>query len=218
MPVFLNTNPHYLKYYKEVHRPHTEHPPHRLGLERARPEPLELGRRAGQDDNRCPAHLEHESRRGAGEPERDCACGKCRLLADAVLEVGVRPPQALGDRARDGADLGVKPLVEHKAAARSLRDQLDGTVVVRRPKTARDQTQVRLQACPQRGLELVRPVADDRDPCRLEPERQRLAGEEGAVQVGAFAANELAARDDDRDLRRPLRARCQGLRGRCRPR
>ena len=45
------------------------------------------------------------------------------------------------------------------------------------------------------------PVADDRDPRRLEPERERLAREERAVQVGALAADELAARDDDRGPR-----------------
>ena len=48
-----------------------------------------------------------------------------------------------------------------------------------------------------RCLELGRIVADDVDPRRLEAEREQRARQERAVQVGALAADELAAGDDD---------------------
>jgi hypothetical protein len=69
---------------------------------------------------------------------------------------------------------------------------------VRRPEPARDDADVGLQSLAERGRELAGRVADDRDPCRFEPEREELAGKERTVQVGALAADELAAGDDDR--------------------
>ncbi len=78
------------------------------------------------------------------------------------------------------------------------RDELDGAVVVGRAEAAGDEAHVGAHPLPQRLLELRGRVADDRDPRRLEPEPQRLAGVERAVAVGAVAAYELAARDDDR--------------------
>ena len=53
----------------------------------------------------------------------------------------------------------------------------------------------------QRRLQLVRVVADDRDPRRLETEPEGLLRIERAVEVGSLAAHELAARDDDRGAR-----------------
>ena len=50
----------------------------------------------------------------------------------------------------------------------------------------------------QRPLEVLRAVADDRDPLGVEPESLRLCGEERAVPVLPLAAHELAPRDDDR--------------------
>ena len=51
-------------------------------------------------------------------PSEIAPSGQRRLLADAELEVRVRPAQPLGDPARDGADLLVQALVEHEPAAR----------------------------------------------------------------------------------------------------
>ncbi len=47
------------------------------------------------------------------------------------------------------------------------------------------------------SLELCGVVADDLDPCGLEPERQQRASEERAVEIRPLTAHELAARDDD---------------------
>jgi hypothetical protein len=83
---------------------------------------------------------------------------------------------------------------------------------VGRAEAAGDAAEVVLEAVPERALELVRPVADDRDPRRLEPEGERLPGEERAVQVGPLAADELASGDDDRGARAPRQLRYQGRR------
>ena len=93
-------------------------------------------------------------------------------------------------------------------------DELDRAVVVRRAEAAGDEADVRLEALAQCRLELVRVVADDRNPDGLQPEQERLPGVEGAVEVGSLPPYELAARDDDRGpgtpqepgeiLRRPL--------------
>jgi hypothetical protein len=157
------------------------------------------------------AGVEHDPGSGACEAEGDRSVRQGRLLADAVLEVGVRPPQAFGERARPGADLVVESDVQDELPASRLRDQLDRSVVVRRPEAARDEAEIGGEALPQRRLELVRPVADDGDPPRLEAEGERLRGEERPVQVGALAADELAARDDDRGAR-PPGARCPAQR------
>ena len=74
---------------------------------------------------------------------------------------------------------------------------------MRRPESARNDAELGLEAFPQRGQQFVGRVADDGDPGRLEPEREQLAGEKRAVQVGAVAADELASRDDDRSPRPP---------------
>lgn len=58
---------------------------------------------------------------------------------------------------------------------------------------------IALQTLPQRRFQIGGIVADNRDARRLEAEAQGLLGEERAVEIGSFAANELAARDDDCD-------------------
>ena len=74
---------------------------------------------------------------------------------------------------------------------------------MRRAETTGDEARVCLQPLPQNRLELGGRIPDDRDPGRLEPVAQRLGGEERAVPVGALAADELTAGDDD-DRARPL--------------
>jgi hypothetical protein len=125
--------------------------------------------------------------------------------------------EPLGDLPGDAADLGVQSLVEHELAAGGFRDELDRSVVVGRTEPARDEAQIRLQPIRQRRLELVGPVADDRDPRRLQPERERLLCEERTVQVRPLAPDELAAGDDDRGAG-PLGIRCLARQGRCRRR
>jgi hypothetical protein len=72
---------------------------------------------------------------------------------------------------------------------------------VRRPETARDDAQFGLEALSECSCELTRLVADDGEARGRDPERQQLAREERAVQVGSLAADELAAGDDDRGAR-----------------
>ena len=65
-----------------------------------------------------------------------------------------------------------------------------------RPRRRRDRPGAPRRAPPRAR----RGVADDRDPRGVMPSEE-LAGEEGAVQVGALSAHELAAGDDDRGAR-----------------
>ena len=95
-----------------------EHVAHRLRLERARPEPLQLARRPGQHDDRAALGLEHERRRRAGDPDDQRALRQRRLLAHALGEVGVRPLEPLGDRPGDRLDLRLQPLRRRRARAR----------------------------------------------------------------------------------------------------
>ena len=64
---------------------------------------------------------------------------------------------------------------------------------------------VEAEALPQRCLELVRPVADDDDPRKVEAEGEQLAGQKRTVRVREHAVDELASCDDDRGAR-PVQA------------
>ena len=133
-------------------------------------------------------------------PSEIAPVGQRRLLADALREVRVRPLHPLGDHARDASIC---------ASSSSSTSQLRARRPSPRPRpcgrrgSARDRPRHATRSAAatrlaQRRLELGRVVADDVDPRRLEPEREQRAGEERAVQVGALAAHELAAGDDDR--------------------
>ena len=120
----------------------TQDATHRLRLQCAPPQALQLGRRPGQHDDDGLAAVEDETRRRPGEPEREGAIGNRCLLAHAGLEVDVGPPQPLGEGPRDRADLVVQPVVEFQPHAGRAGDELDRAVVVRRPEPARDHAQV----------------------------------------------------------------------------
>ena len=109
---------------------------HGLRLERERPQPPQLAGGAGENDGDSACGLEHKRRCGAGDPDNERTLRDRRLLAHAVLEVRVRPPQTLGDHARDALDLRLEPCVLHEPDAGRARDQLDGAVVVRGPDPA----------------------------------------------------------------------------------
>ncbi len=66
-----------------------------------------------------------------------------------------------------------------------------------RAEPSRGDAEVGSKALRERGDELLFPVADDDDARRLEAERERLRGQEGAVPVGSLPAHELAARDHE---------------------
>ena len=172
--------------------------PHRLTRERVRPQPPQLAGRTGKnDDNATGRGAEDEARGRPCEPDRTRGGRPRRLFRHARREVRVRPPQALRDRARDRLDLLLERFVDDELDPRRAPEHLHGPVVVRRAETAGDETRVRIQPLAQRRLQLGRRVSDDRDAGGLEPMCQRLGSEERAVAVGALAADELAAGDDD---------------------
>ena len=105
-------------------------------------------------------------------------------MLHACLEVDVGPPEPLGERAGDAADLRVQLLVEPKTDACGASDELDGAVVVRRAEPAGDDAEVGV-AIPSASAprQLVLPVADDRDPRGLDSAAQELGGQERPVQV-----------------------------------
>ena len=161
---------------------------HQLGCEGAGPELLQLARRARKHDGDAAVCLEDEGRRGPGDADDEGALRQRRLLAD--------PGQVLDARA--AGDLGRQILVDVQLGAGGACEQLDRAVVVRRAEAAGADEQVVPEAVAERRLELCGRVADDAHLDRLDAEREQRAGEEGAVQVGAVAADELRARDDDR--------------------
>ena len=172
-------------------------PLERRRLDRPRPQPLQLARRAGEHDDHAAAGIEHDAGGGAGDAERDGAVGQRRLLADARREVGIRATHALGEPPRDLLDLGLERVVDVQLTACDAGHELDRPVVVGRPEATRDEADVGLEPLAQCRLELVRVVADDRDARRLETEPERFLRVERAVEIGSLAPDELAARHDD---------------------
>ena len=147
-----------------------EQPPHRLRLEHPRPEGLQLPWRPRERDRNRPDRIEDERRRRADETDDDRAFRDRRLLAHAVLEVGVGTIQARGDAAGDLFDLSRELLVGAHADARGACEELDGAVVVRRPQPTRDDEQLAVEPIAQRALEIGGVVADDGDARRLDAE------------------------------------------------
>jgi hypothetical protein len=170
---------------------------HRLGLERSTPQALQLAGRAGKDDDDRPAHLEHEPRRSAGEPERICPLGNRRLLPDAGLELLVGTAESFRQAPDDPADLLLELGVDAERPAGHPRQHLHGPVVVSRPETAGRDEQVGVQSFAERVLQFLRVVAHDDDSRGLDAAGGELSREERAVVVDPAAADELAARDED---------------------
>src|SRR5919197_3246633 len=188
---------------EEAQEPHlgrlrtAEQAPHRFGPQRLDPQPAEFGRRPRQDDHDGAARLEYEAGRGARQPERERTLGDRRLLAHAGLEVDVRPAHPRREPPRDAADLVVQPLVQPQADPGGAGDERNGAIVVRRAEPARDDAQVGSHALAEGLLQLLLAVAHDHDALWLDAEPQELGGDERPVPVGAVAADELAAGNDD---------------------
>ena len=106
--------------------------------------------------------------------------------------------QALSDHPRDRLDVRRQLLIHPQPPPGRPRDHLHCAVVVGRAEAAGDEAEIGREPLPERALEVLGAVADDRDPLGLEPEPQGLRSEEGAVLVLAVPADQLAARDDDR--------------------
>ena len=172
---------------------------HGVARDGRRPEPLQLARRPREHDEDARAVVEHETRRGPGDPDHDRALGNGGLLRDARREVGVGPVEPLGHRAGDALDVAHELVVDPQRGAGDAGDELDRAVVVGRPETARDEADVGAGARgAQSRLELDGVVAHDRDLTGHEPEPERLARVERPVPIRPLAADELAAGDDDR--------------------
>jgi hypothetical protein len=166
-------------------------------LECAAPNSLELSRRAWKRDRERSPGLEDDARRRPRQAERASSLRERRLLADAGLELLIRAPEALGEPSHHRLDLPLELRVDGEVTAGSASKQLDRAVVVRRSEPAGGDDQVEGESVAKRCLKLLRPVADDADPLRLDAARRELAREEGAVLVDPSAPDELAARDED---------------------
>ena len=195
----------------------------RLGLERARPQPLQLRRRPGQDDRRR-ASPASRTRPGAvpARPSEIAPSGSVACLRTPGCEVGVRPAAAARrPRARRARSPRRAPRRATSSRPAACASELDRAVVVRRPEPAGDEAQVGLRAPPRSAAS----SSSGRSPTIViragsRPSDERLRGEERAVQVGALAADELAAGDDDRGPRAARRAMlpARPAGGRCRRR
>ena len=167
-------------------------------LERVRPEPPQLARRPGQDDDDAAVVLEHEARRRSGEAERDArppapspACGRPRSKS----AYGRRSRSA---NAREMPPISAsEPSSSDERAPGHAREQLDRAVVVGRPEAAGDDAEV--GASPSRAprSSSLGPSPTIAIRAGSRPSDSACAREERAVPVGALAAHELAARDDD---------------------
>jgi len=100
---------------------------------------------------------------------------------------------ATGDR----LDLPLELRIHFELPPEHAGDELDRPVVMSRAKSSGDDAEIRVEAEPKGALELVRRIADDHDPRRLDAQPDQLGGEKRAVQIAAVAADELAAGDDD---------------------
>ena len=183
-------------------------PLERLRLDRPRPQPLQLARRAREHDDHaaCP----RRARRPGAVPAMPSETAPSGSVA-CFRTPGAK--SAYGRRMRSAKRREICSISASSAASTCERTagdaghELDRPVVVGRPEAARDEADVGLEPLAQRGLELVGIVADDRDARRLETEPQRLLGVERAVEIGSLAPDELAARHDDCCARARSRAR-----------
>ena len=148
-----------------------EHAPHRLALERARPQPPQLPRRAGQHDDdaraRCRARARAPCRRSRATtaPSGSVACFVTPRRSRAY---GRRRRSA--NRAGDRLDLAPRALGRHGAAApatRATSSTVRSSCVGPSPPETRHTSASKPAA--QRRLEVGGIVADDQDPRRLSP-------------------------------------------------
>jgi len=167
-----------------------EHSSHGRSLEGTRPQALKLTWRPRQHyDDRTPIGVEHEPGSGSGEAEGQSALRKRRLLRDAGGELRVLPSHALGDHPRDPFDLLLETVVQDKDSAGDARNDLDGPVVMGWAEPSRDEAQIGGEALGERTLEILGPVAHNRDPLGLETEAKRLRSEKGPVAITPLAAD-----------------------------
>ena len=147
-----------------------EHHLHRIARDGRGPQSAKLAGRPREHDEHAAVRRDDEPRSRPGDADHVGAVGDRRLLRDAGREVGVRPAETLGDRARHRLDLRLEPAIDAERCARDACDELDRPVVVRRPQAAGDEADVCLAPRPESRLEIDGVVPDDHDPLRREPE------------------------------------------------
>ena len=128
------------------------------------------------------SRLEDDRRSGPDESHRTPPRPGASPACDAVREIGVRPPQALGDAARAALDLPRAPRrrrARRPVAARAARSC--GRHVSGRDRPRRRAG--RREPFTQRSLEIGRLVADDGDPRGVDPE-PRAATPRGTGRFG----------------------------------
>ena len=154
--------------------------------------PAARRRRSSPCRARCPGAV-------PARPSESAPSGSVACLRTPGLEFAVRAPEAVGDRARDRPDRSLERPRRRRAArpaTRATSSTVRSSCVGPRPPETRQRSAA--NASRNAALEVVDGVADDRDPLRLEPEANRLRGEERPVAVVPLAPDELRARDDDR--------------------
>jgi hypothetical protein len=107
--------------------------------------------------------------------------------------------EARHQRLQDRCDLVLELVVEHQLQAREAGDHLDRHVVGGRPEAPARDDQVHALVGQERelGLNVLRPVAADRDVGQLDAELEQAVGEPRAVAVLDPAGQHLGAGDDD---------------------
>ena len=175
--------------------------PQRLRLERDRPE-LPAARAAGPgsvDGDAASPRSSTSAGAVPASPTTTAPSGTSACLRTPGCELGVRPAQPLRDRSASGPRSAPRAPGRGRAAGRPRARAA-------RPCGRRGSGRARPRRRAGRGRgPLEAPLASSaaasptmRTSSRLDAEREQRPGEERPVQVGAVAAHELGARDDDR--------------------
>ena len=160
-----------------------KHVSHRLGLERAGPQPLQLAGRAGQHNDGRPPLLRTKPGAVPARPIEVAPSGSVACLRTPCAKSAYGRPRRSAYDAGDGLDLRLQALVDDEPtpAARATISTVRSSCVGPSPP---DTTQ-RSAASPSRSAasRSSRIVSDDRDPRGVEPEREHGVREKRAVTV-----------------------------------
>ena len=141
-----------------------EHAAHRIGLESAGPQSLKLARRAREHDDDAVAEVEHEPRRGPGEPERDASppveSPACARPGRSRRTTGRAVPRSCARRCRSAPRAPRRPPAVARRRARRARPCDRRASARARPETRQRSAFERFS---ERVLEIVDAVADDRE-------------------------------------------------------
>ena len=172
------------------------------------PEATKLPGRARQHNHYGWRGAQHQTGRGARQAKGLGSSGHCRLFTHSGLEVVVWKAKPLGDVARRSSDLAHQLLVDSQLEPSSPRQELDRSVIVRRPEPTRHDQQVGAQTVLERARQLRGIVTDDHNALRSQAEPCELAREEATVCVADVATNQL--RSGQENVRTRLGAHAGG--------